>query len=191
MRVFFIEPKDNANVVGEQGGDGMVEISIKMGIEGMLVKPAGDKTDNSGHHHILVDSGPIPAREPVPKDATHIHFGDGRSDAVIRVAPGRRKLTMQFADYAHLSYGPNLAASIEIDVVGKPPTGRPLAPPPGPRPAAAGMPPGGAAMPAGAAGVIATPPPGIPPADAPPEAMPGATQQTPPPPETAPVPATK
>ena len=53
---------------------------------------------------------------PVPADASHIHFGKGQSKHVLNVAPGQHTLTLQFADGAHRSYGPEWATSITVTV---------------------------------------------------------------------------
>jgi len=116
MRVFFIAPKEGAIVQGTPDKDGMIEVAVTMGVQGMAVKPAGQKAENTGHHHIIVDSAGIPKGQPVPKDAQHIHFGKGQTEAKVKLTAGRHKLTMQFADYAHLSYGPQMATTIEITV---------------------------------------------------------------------------
>jgi hypothetical protein len=112
-RVFFQTPPPNMTVRGLVV-EGKIEVPVKMGAERILVKPAGPVEAGSGHHHILIDGDPLPAGTVVPKDETHLHYGKGETDAVVALAPGRRKLTMQFADGLHRSYGPELSATIEI-----------------------------------------------------------------------------
>ncbi len=106
--VFFEEPQDGAMVAKK--------FKIKMGLMGYAIKPAGDKTPNSGHHHVLVDSEPIAAGAVVPMDATHLHFGKGQTETEVELAPGTHTLTLQFADGNHISYGPDLSKSITITV---------------------------------------------------------------------------
>lgn len=106
--VHFIEPKNNATV-GQ-------EFTVKMGVKGMAIKPAGDMTPNTGHHHILVDEGPIRAGEVIPSSPSHLHFGKGQTKATISLTPGKHTLTLQFADGAHQSYGPVMRQSITINV---------------------------------------------------------------------------
>ena len=43
-----------------------------------------------------------------------MHFGKGLTEASIKLAPGDYKLTMQFADGLHCSYGKKWAATISI-----------------------------------------------------------------------------
>lgn len=106
--VYFIEPKNNATV--DQ------EFTIKMGVTGMAIKPAGDMTPNTGHHHLLVDEDPIRTGEVIPNSPKHLHFGKGQTDTTITLTPGKHILTLQFADGAHQSYGYAMRQSITVNV---------------------------------------------------------------------------
>ena len=106
--VWFVEPKDGAMVTSP--------FKVAFGVKGMAVEPAGEIKPNSGHHHLLINLGPIPAGEPIPVDDTHLHFGKAQTEAEIKLPPGNYKLTMQFANGAHISYGPAMAASINVTV---------------------------------------------------------------------------
>ena len=107
-RTYFIEPADGAAVPQE--------FTVKMGVEGMRVQPAGQLAAGSGHHHLIVDGKPIEAGKPVPTDATHLHFGKGQTETTLKLAPGNHTLTLQFADGLHQSYGPGLSATISVQV---------------------------------------------------------------------------
>jgi hypothetical protein len=107
-RVYFIEPKDGATVTSP--------VHAKFGVDGMTVAPAGTMTDGSGHHHVLIDSGPIPKGTVIPMDDTHLHYGKAQTEADIKLPPGDHTLTMQFADGAHRSYGPDMASTIKVHV---------------------------------------------------------------------------
>jgi hypothetical protein len=92
--VYFIEPQDNATV-GQ-------EFKVVMGVNGMAIKPAGDMTENTGHHHLLIDEEPMAKGEVVPADSpTHLHFGKGQTETTVILAPGKHVLMLQFADGAH------------------------------------------------------------------------------------------
>jgi hypothetical protein len=106
--VYFIEPKDGATVTSP--------FKVAFGVTGMTVEPAGDIKANSGHHHLLINLPPIAAGQTIPVDGTHLHFGKGQTEAEITLPPGNYKLTMQFANGAHLSYGPAMAATISVTV---------------------------------------------------------------------------
>ena len=106
--VFFVEPQDGATVTSP--------FMVRFGVAGMDLKPAGDEAPNSGHHHVLVNLDPIPEGTAVAFDATHIHFGKAQTEAEIKLAPGTYRLTMQFADRDHKSYGPPMATTITVTV---------------------------------------------------------------------------
>jgi hypothetical protein len=106
--VSFIEPKDGAAVTSP--------FKVVFGVKGMAVEPAGEVKAGSGHHHLLINLGPMNAGEAIPVDAAHLHFGKAQTEAEIKLPPGNYKLTMQFANGAHVSYGPAMAASINVTV---------------------------------------------------------------------------
>jgi len=110
-KVFFLEPKDGAEIKGP--------VKVVMVVEGMEVKPAGEVVEGTGHHHILINSDFIPPGQVIPTDDTHRHFGKGDTEAVLDLPPGDYKLTLQFADGLHRSYGKELSATINIKVVSK------------------------------------------------------------------------
>jgi hypothetical protein len=58
----------------------------------------------------------IPENEVIPTDATHMHFGKGQTECDLRLSPGKHTLTLQFANGAHLSYGPKFSKTISITV---------------------------------------------------------------------------
>jgi hypothetical protein len=106
--VFFVEPKNGVTV--EQ------EFKVVMGVRGMEIKPAGDETPKSGHHHLLIDTSPVKKGEVIPADEHHLHFGKGQTETMVRLAPGKHKLQLQFADGAHRSYGPAMRNTITVTV---------------------------------------------------------------------------
>jgi len=109
-RVFFVTPLEGAKVPE------MVE--VEFGVEGKQVRPAGatERDEAFGHHHLFIDGEPLDDMVIVPKDETHLHYGDGATKAVVKLPPGKHQLTMQFADGAHRSYGPDWAATVTVDV---------------------------------------------------------------------------
>ncbi|NMG53816.1 DUF4399 domain-containing protein [Aromatoleum aromaticum] len=107
-RAYFIAPADGAAVPEE--------FTVKMGVEGMRVQPAGQPAEGTGHHHLIVDGKPVEAGKPVPTDATHLHFGKGQTETTLKLPPGKHTLTLQFADGLHQSYGPGLSDTISVHV---------------------------------------------------------------------------
>lgn len=107
-KIYFVEPADGATVKSP--------FTVKMGIDGMKVQPAGEIVPGTGHHHIVIDSAPIAKGTMVPADDQHKHFGKGQTETELTLEPGEHKLQLQFANGAHLSYGPQLQTEITITV---------------------------------------------------------------------------
>jgi hypothetical protein len=110
-RVFFVEPKDGAEIKGP--------IKVIMGLEGMKLVPAGEVVDGTGHHHILINQDFIAPGQVIPTDDSHRHYGKGQTEAELDLPPGDYKLTLQFADGLHRSYGREWSATINVKVVPK------------------------------------------------------------------------
>ena len=110
QRVFFVEPKDGAEVTSP--------VKVVMGMEGMEVRPSTDGVvAGTGHHHILLNQGPMRGGKVIPTDKTHLHYGKGQTEASIKLEPGDYTLTMQFADGLHRSFGKKMAHTIKIKVL--------------------------------------------------------------------------
>lgn len=110
-KVFFSEPKDGAEINGP--------VKVIMVVEGMKIQPAGEVVEGTGHHHILINKDFIPAGQVIPTDDADRHFGKGQTEAVLELPPGSYKLTLQFADGLHRSYGKELSTTINIKVASK------------------------------------------------------------------------
>ena len=106
--VSLLEPANGATVG--------TTFKVRFGVNGMKVAPAGDIIADSGHNHLLINQMPVPKGESVPFDDQHRHFGAGQTEAMITLPPGQYKLTSQFANGAHQSYGAPMSASIQITV---------------------------------------------------------------------------
>ncbi|WP_373992147.1 DUF4399 domain-containing protein [Duganella sp. BuS-21] len=106
--VSFVEPANGASVSSP--------FKVKFAVSGMDVKPAGDMTANTGHHHLLVNAAPVKAGEVIPADDKHIHFGKGQTETELTLPPGNYTLTMQFANGLHQAYGPGMNKEIKIAV---------------------------------------------------------------------------
>ena len=73
-RVYFITPEDGQTIESP--------FVTRFGLEGMGVAPAGVERENTGHHHLLIDtdiesldiSMPLPATDKVK------HFGGGQTE---------------------------------------------------------------------------------------------------------------
>ena len=109
QKVFFANLEDGQIVTSP--------LTVEFGVEGMVVEPAGAIKENSGHHHLLINHDFVPAGEVIPAgDSTLIHFGDAQTSTVVNLTPGNYKLTMQFANGAHMSFGEKMSATINVSV---------------------------------------------------------------------------
>ena len=104
----LLEPADGASVSSP--------FKVRFGIKGMSVAEAGEILANSGHHHLLINQAPIAKGESVPFSDQHLHFGKGQTEAEVKLAPGTYKLTAQFANGAHQSYGAGMSRTITVTV---------------------------------------------------------------------------
>jgi hypothetical protein len=106
-KVFFKNLKDGQTVKSP--------LKVEMGVSGIKLDTAGPVVEGSGHHHLLIDAGDsLAAGTVVPKDATHLHFGKAQKEATITLTPGTHRLTLQYADGIHRSYGGALSKAITV-----------------------------------------------------------------------------
>jgi hypothetical protein len=97
--VYFISPKDGATVSSP--------VTIQFGLKGMGVAPAGVKFENTGHHHLLIDTdAPTDAGMPLPTSDKVVHFGKGQTEASIPLSPGKHTLQLLLGDQNHTPHNP-------------------------------------------------------------------------------------
>jgi|ERR1017187_457776 hypothetical protein len=108
-KVFFKNLKDGQTVADP--------VKVEMGATNISVDSAGTVQINSGHFHLLIDDGDSTASGVVvPKDSTHLHFGNAQKETTLTLSPGKHKIALQFADGIHRSYGSKLSEVITINV---------------------------------------------------------------------------
>jgi len=109
--VYIISPKDGAIVHNP--------VRVQFGLKGMGVAPAGVKYDNTGHHHLLIDTDP-PADQSTPLPATDkiVHFGKGQTETTLaNLTPGKHTLQLLLGDQNHIPHNPPvLSKKITITV---------------------------------------------------------------------------
>lgn len=96
--LYFISPQDGATVASP--------VTVRFGLRGMGVAPAGLAMENTGHHHLLIDVLPPAFNLPIPADANHVHFGKGQTETQLTLAPGRHTLQLMLADHLHMPHDP-------------------------------------------------------------------------------------
>jgi hypothetical protein len=108
-KVFFKGLQDNATVSSP--------LKVEMGTDLIRVDTAGPVISGVGHHHLLIDAGDsMAAGTIIPMDSAHMHFGKGQVQTEVKLKPGKHRLTLQFADGLHRSYGGKMATSITVTV---------------------------------------------------------------------------
>jgi hypothetical protein len=97
--VYIISPKNGATVKSP--------VTVEFGLKGMGVAPAGVKFENTGHHHLLIDTD-IPADQnaPLPTSDNVRHFGKGQTEASIELKPGKHTLQLVLGDDKHTPHNP-------------------------------------------------------------------------------------
>ena len=96
-QAYIIEPKNGA-VVGKT-------FTVKFGLRGMDVAPAGVDKDNSGHHHLIIDGTSLPDfNKPMGKEVRH--FGGGQTETTLSLSPGKHTLQLILGDKNHVPHQP-------------------------------------------------------------------------------------
>jgi len=100
--VYIIAPKNGATVKSP--------FVVRFGLKGMGVAPAGVVVENTGHHHLLVDTDlkDLNLDQPLPATDKVLHFGKGQTETTLTLPPGKHTLELVFADSKHLSFDPPL-----------------------------------------------------------------------------------
>lgn len=82
-------------------------VSVRFGLQGMGVAPAGTQIPNTGHHHLLVDLKEWPdLSKPLPATKNIVHFGGGQTETRIKLSPGEHTLQLLLADGGHVPHEP-------------------------------------------------------------------------------------
>lgn len=98
-KVYFIEPDDGATV-GQT-------FTVKFGLKGMGVAPAGVDAPATGHHHLLIDVDSPPAMNaPLPMTDVIRHFGKGQTETELTLPPGKHTLQLLVGDKNHVPLDP-------------------------------------------------------------------------------------
>lgn len=102
--VYFIGPEDGAVVA--------TTFTVKFGLTGMGVAPAGVAVANTGHHHLLIDhEGQAALDRPLPATDQIRHFGAGQTETELTLAPGTHRLQLILGNYLHIPHDPPVASN--------------------------------------------------------------------------------
>ena len=96
--VYIISPANGAVVSSP--------VTVKFGLVGMGVAPAGVDKKNTGHHHLLIDTDTPSMANAIGKDDKHKHYGGGQTQTTIELSPGKHSLQLVLADKGHVPHNP-------------------------------------------------------------------------------------
>ena len=106
---FIIEPH-NGDTVSET-------FTVKFGLSGMEVAPAGEDKEGTGHHHLLVDLAETPDLETaLPATENIKHFGAAQTETELTLPKGKHTLQLVLGNYAHVPHD-NPVISEQIVIV--------------------------------------------------------------------------
>src|SRR5499427_10862257 len=97
--VYLVSPADGAKVHSP--------VRVVFGLKGMGIAPAGVKFDNTGHHHLLIDTdAPTDLSAPLPANEHIVHFGKGQTETEVKLPPGKHTLQLVLGDMNHVPHEP-------------------------------------------------------------------------------------
>jgi Domain of unknown function (DUF4399) len=104
--VYFITPKNGDTVAAT--------FRVQMGLKGMGIAPAGIEKENTGHHHLIINTKLAPAamKESLPADAKHVHFGGGQTEATVTLPAGTHTLQLVLGDQNHIPHDPPVMSEV-------------------------------------------------------------------------------
>jgi len=101
-KLYIISPANGETVTSP--------VTVRFGLSGMGVAPAGVATPATGHHHLIVDAPLPPLDQVIPKDEHHLHFGGGQTETTIALPPGKHTLQLVLGDKDHVPHDPPLVS---------------------------------------------------------------------------------
>jgi hypothetical protein len=98
--LYFITPKDGETVDSP--------LTVRFGLGGMGVAPAGVERENTGHHHLLIDTdiSDLDLSKPLPATDKVKHFGGGQTETVLQLPPGEHTLQLLLGNHLHVPHVP-------------------------------------------------------------------------------------
>ncbi len=96
--VYFISPQDGAEVSSP--------FTVRFGLRGMGVAPAGVTAPNTGHHHLLINVEEFDEGLPLPMTDQVRHFGAGQTETQLELPPGTYTLQLVLGDALHIPHDP-------------------------------------------------------------------------------------
>jgi hypothetical protein len=103
--VYIVSPADRDRVSSP--------VTVRFGLRGMGVAPAGVEAPNTGHHHLLINVTEPPALDqPLPANDQIRHFGAGQTETTLELTPGDYTLQLVLGDHLHIPHQPPIRSPI-------------------------------------------------------------------------------
>lgn len=109
-QAYIIEPADGETLPQT--------FTVKFGLSGMELAPAGTDQDNTGHHHLLIDQQELPdLSTSLPATEQIRHFGKAQTETELTLEPGKHTLQLILGNYLHVPHdNPVISQPITIEV---------------------------------------------------------------------------
>ncbi|WP_043463557.1 DUF4399 domain-containing protein [Kitasatospora sp. MBT66] len=117
-QVFFVSPAAGATVEKT--------FTVKLGVEGMGLKPAGDQTPHTGHLVVAIDAPAFRSDQPVPTSRVEpgavlatpavVNLSKAETTAEFVLAPGQHTLRAEIVDQYHVPFKPSISSEITVTV---------------------------------------------------------------------------
>ena len=95
-KVYIVEPADGATLPET--------FTVKFGLSGMDLVPAGVDKENTGHHHLLIDKPEYDVATSLPSTEQIKHFGKAQTETELTLTPGEHTLQLVLGNYAHVPH---------------------------------------------------------------------------------------
>ena len=103
---YIISPADGETVSNP--------VTIRFGLAGMGVAPAGVDVGGTGHHHLIINVDPANYNfdDGVPSDDNHRHFGGGQTEVTLDLPAGTHTMWTLVGDYLHVPHEPPVMSEV-------------------------------------------------------------------------------
>jgi len=110
-QAYILEPADGTSVAET--------FTVKFGLSGMDLAPAGVNQANTGHHHLLIDQQAVPnLTASLPATEQIRHFGKAQTETELTLEPGKHTLQLILGNYLHVPHdNPVISQPITITVL--------------------------------------------------------------------------
>jgi hypothetical protein len=103
--LYFIIPADGDVVSGP--------FTVKFGLKGMGVAPAGVDVPNTGHHHLLINlEEAVNPEMPLPATEQVRHFGGGQTETQLSLPAGTYRLQLMLGNHLHVPHDPPVMSEV-------------------------------------------------------------------------------